>query len=101
MKKFASLLLAFAMTVGMLTGCGGDSGTSSTGEAPAQEVTVAISSTFATLNPAGFQHMGDMGRIFESELIDQDEEGGERGDEYDSFGHHVQQALHIRPVHSE
>ena len=23
MKKFASLLLAFAMTVGMLTGCGG------------------------------------------------------------------------------
>ena len=44
MKKFASLLLAFAMTVGMLTGCGGDSGTSSTGEAPAQEVTVAISS---------------------------------------------------------
>ena len=53
------------------------------------------------VNPAGFQHMGDMGRIFESELIDQDEEGGERGDEYDSFGHHVQQALHIRPVHSE
>ena len=53
------------------------------------------------INPAGFQHMGDMGRIFESELIDQDEEGGERGDEYDSFGHHVQQALHIRPVHSE
>ena len=52
MKKFASLLLAFAMTVGMLTGCGGDSGTSSTGEAPAQEVTVAISSTFATLDPA-------------------------------------------------
>ena len=45
--------------------------------------------------------MGDMGRIFESELIDQEEEGGERGDEYDPFGHHVQQALHIRPVHSE
>ena len=53
------------------------------------------------INPAGFQHMGDMSRIFESELIDQDEEGGERGDEYDPFGHHVQQALHIRPVHSE
>ena len=35
------------------------------------------------INPAGFQHMGDMSRIFESELIDQDEEGGERGDEYD------------------
>ena len=53
------------------------------------------------INPAAFQHMGDMSRIFESELIDQDEEGGERGDEYDPFGHHVQQALHIRPVHSE
>ena len=53
MKKFASLLLAFAMTVGMLTGCGGgDNGTNSTGEAPAQEVTVAIASTFATLDPA-------------------------------------------------
>lgn len=56
MKKFASLLLAFAMTVGMLTGCGGDSGTSSTGEAPAQEVTVAISSTFATLDGTDFHH---------------------------------------------
>ena len=63
----------------------------------------SVSYTHLTLptNPAGFQHMGDMGRIFESELIDQDEEGGERGDEYDPFGHHVQQALHIRPVHSE
>ncbi len=70
MKKFASLLLAFAMTVGMLTGCGGDSGTSSTGEAPAQEVTVAISSTFATLDPAliSTTHMahvyGNMGSNF-------------------------------------
>ena len=69
MKKFASLLLAFAMTVGMLTGCGGDSGTSS-GEAPAQEVTVAISSTFATLDPAliSTTHMahvyGNMGSNF-------------------------------------
>ena len=60
MKKFASLLLAFAMSVGMLTGCSGDNGTSSTGEAPAQEVTVAISSTFATLDPAliSTTHMG-------------------------------------------
>lgn len=70
MKKFASLLLAFAMTVGMLTGCGGDSGTSSPGEAPAQEVTVAISSTFATLDPAliSTTHMahvyGNMGSNF-------------------------------------
>ena len=70
MKKFASLLLAFAMTVGMLTGCGGDSGTSSTGEAPAQEVTVASSSTFATLDPAliSTTHMahvyGNMGSNF-------------------------------------
>lgn len=70
MKKFASLLLAFAMTVGMLTGCGEDSGTSSTGEAPAQEVTVAISSTFATLDPAliSTTHMahvyGNMGSNF-------------------------------------
>ena len=70
MKKLASLLLAFAMTVGMLTGCGGDSGTSSTGEAPAQEVTVAISSTFATLDPAliSTTHMahvyGNMGSNF-------------------------------------
>lgn len=70
MKKFASLLLAFAMTVGMLTGCGGDNGTSSTGEAPAQEVTVAISSTFATLDPAliSTTHMahvyGNMGSNF-------------------------------------
>lgn len=70
MKKFASLLLAFAMIVGMLTGCGGDSGTSSTGEAPAQEVTVAISSTFATLDPAliSTTHMahvyGNMGSNF-------------------------------------
>ena len=70
MKKFASLLLAFAMTLGMLTGCGGDSGTSSTGEAPAQEVTVAISSTFATLDPAliSTTHMahvyGNMGSNF-------------------------------------
>ena len=70
MKKFVSLLLAFAMTVGMLTGCGGDSGTSSTGEAPAQEVTVAISSTFATLDPAliSTTHMahvyGNMGSNF-------------------------------------
>ena len=70
MKKFASLLLAFVMTVGMLTGCGGDSGTSSTGEAPAQEVTVAISSTFATLDPAliSTTHMahvyGNMGSNF-------------------------------------
>ena len=40
MKKFASLLLAFAMTVGMLTGCGGDSGTSSSGEAPGEEETL-------------------------------------------------------------
>ena len=70
MKKFASLLLAFAMTVGMLTGCGGDSGTSSTGEVPAQEVTVAISSTFATLDPAliSTTHMahvyGNMGSNF-------------------------------------
>ena len=70
MKKFASLLLAFAMTVGILTGCGGDSGTSSTGEAPAQEVTVAISSTFATLDPAliSTTHMahvyGNMGSNF-------------------------------------
>lgn len=70
MKKFASLLLAFAMTVGMLTGCGGDSETSSTGEAPAQEVTVAISSTFATLDPAliSTTHMahvyGNMGSNF-------------------------------------
>ena len=70
MKKFASLLLTFAMTVGMLTGCGGDSGTSSTGEAPAQEVTVAISSTFATLDPAliSTTHMahvyGNMGSNF-------------------------------------
>ena len=70
MKKFTSLLLAFAMTVGMLTGCGGDSGTSSTGEAPAQEVTVAISSTFATLDPAliSTTHMahvyGNMGSNF-------------------------------------
>ena len=70
MKKFASLLLAFAMTVGILTGCGGDSGTSSTGEAPDQEVTVAISSTFATLDPAliSTTHMahvyGNMGSNF-------------------------------------
>ena len=70
MKKCASLLLAFAMTVGILTGCGGDSGTSSTGEAPAQEVTVAISSTFATLDPAliSTTHMahvyGNMGSNF-------------------------------------
>ena len=71
MKKFASLLLAFAMTVGMLTGCGGgDNGTNSTGEAPAQEVTVAIASTFATLDPAliSTTHMthvyGNMGSNF-------------------------------------
>ena len=59
------------MTVGMLTGCGGgDNGTNSTGEAPAQEVTVAIASTFATLDPAliSTTHMthvyGNMGSNF-------------------------------------
>ena len=69
MKKFASLLLALAMTVGMLAGCSSEEG-SSTGEAPAQEVTVAISSTFATLDPAliSTTHMahvyGNMGSNF-------------------------------------
>lgn len=52
-KKILSLLLALTMAVGALSGCSkeqGDAGNN--GEAPAQEITVAIASSFATLDPA-------------------------------------------------
>ena len=53
------------------------------------------------VHPARLKHIGDVGRILEPELVDQDEEGGERGNKYDPFGYHIQQAFHIGPVHTE
>ena len=54
-KKLLSLLLALTMTVGALAGCSGGDDQSTAdngGEAPAQEITVAIASSFATQDPA-------------------------------------------------
>ena len=74
MKKLTSLFLALTMAAGILSGCAGgeegavssaaaesgstaessssESGSAENGSTAAQEVTVAISSTFATLDPA-------------------------------------------------